>query len=254
MSDHSALEAVRELLPPGWRRSTREAVDRLYSLRTGGEEDRRGVRRFNILYGGVKVLARSLRPEEVYDALEDDLRLYVAERATRRVFVHAGVVGWQGQAILIPGRSFTGKTTLVAELVKAGATYYSDEYAVLDVGGRVHPYARPLSLRSEEGAGARTRVRVEELGGRAGSGPLPVGVVVVTSYERGMRWRPRRLSPGEGVLEMLANTVSARRVPGRVLAALSEVAGRAAILAGTRGGAERTAAAILGFSAAASRP
>jgi hypothetical protein len=31
----------------------------------------------------------------------------------------------------------------VAELVRAGATYYSDEFAVLDSRGRVHPFPRP---------------------------------------------------------------------------------------------------------------
>ena len=244
MSDPSALDAVRELLPPGWRRSPRAAVDGLYSLRTGVEMTRRGVRRFNLLYRGAGLLARSLKSEDVYNVFESDLRLYVAERAPRRVFIHAGVVGWKGRAILIPGRSFTGKTTLVAELVRAGATYYSDEYAVLDADGLVHPYARPLALR--EGDGLRqTRRRVEEFGGRAGKGPLPVGLVVVTRYERGARWHPRRLTPGEGVLEMLSNTVSARRSPERALTVLSKVADRAVILNGTRGEASRAAASIL---------
>jgi predicted ATPase len=44
----------------------------------------------------------------------------VATEAPRRVFVHAGVVGWKGQAILVPGRSYSGKTTLIAALMKAG--------------------------------------------------------------------------------------------------------------------------------------
>jgi hypothetical protein len=34
--------------------------------------------------------------------------------------------------------SYSGKTTLVSELIRAGATYYSDEYAVIDERGRVH--------------------------------------------------------------------------------------------------------------------
>lgn len=244
MSDPSALDAVRALLPPGWKRSPRAAVDRLYSLRTGGDGSRRGTHNFNLLYRGAGLIARSLRPEDIYNVLESDLRLYVAEMATRRVFVHAGVVGWKGRAILIPGRSFTGKTTLVAELVRAGAVYYSDEYAVLDARGLVHPYTRPLAVREEDGPG-QTRRRVEEFGGRAGKAPLPVGLVVVTRYERGGRWRPRRLTPGEGVLKMLADTVSARRNPERALTVLSKVADRAVILYGTRGEASRAAASIL---------
>lgn len=253
VSDASALEAVRALLPPGWRHSPRAAVNRLYSLCVGGEGSRRGTRHFNLLYRGAGLIARSLRLEDVYDVLESDLRLYVAERATRRVFVHAGVVGWEGRAILIPGRSFTGKTTLVAELVRAGAVYYSDEYAVLDARGFVHPYARPLAVR--EGDGPRqTRRPVEEFGGRAGKGPLPVGLVVVTRYEHGGRWSPRRLTPGEGVLEMLSNTVSARRSPERALTVLSNVADRAVILSGTRGEASRAAASILKTAGATGHP
>ena len=71
----------------------------------------------------------------------------VAERAPNHLFVHAGVVGWEGRAIVMPGASFAGKTTLVQAWLEAGATYYSDEFAVLDRAGRVHPFARPLTIR-----------------------------------------------------------------------------------------------------------
>ncbi len=99
--------------------------------------------------------------EQVMRALESDLQITVALNAKNRLFVHAGVVGWRSQAILIPGRTFSGKSTLVEALVRAGATYYSDEFAVLDSKGRVHPYTRPLSLR-ENDAKAR-RVAAEEI-------------------------------------------------------------------------------------------
>ena len=72
---------------------------------------------------------------------------FVAERAPDHLFVHAGVVGWEGRAIVMPGASFAGKTTLVQAWLEAGATYYSDEFAVLDRAGRVHPFARPLAIR-----------------------------------------------------------------------------------------------------------
>jgi uridine kinase len=41
--------------------------------------------------------------------------------------------------IAIPGRSFSGKTSLVTALVRAGAVYYSDEFAVIDRDGLVRP-------------------------------------------------------------------------------------------------------------------
>ena len=184
--------------------------------------------------------------EEVFDALEAHVQLHVAEAAPRRRFVHAGVVGWRGEAILIPGRSHSGKSTLVAALVAAGATYYSDEYAVLDERGRVHPYPKPLSLRAAPG-GRAIRHPVETLSRSAGSRPLPIGLMVVSHYKAGARWRPRRLSPGHGVLALLANTVSARRQPVAALATLQRVAANAIILKGGRGEASAVAPRLLKY-------
>lgn len=228
-----ALGLVREHIPPGCKPSPSRNVDRLYSLILGGAENRRGVRRFNVLYGNIARLIRTEDSDEALATFESDLQLYVAEMARRRVFIHAGVVGWKGQAILIPGRSFSGKTTLVAELVRAGATYYSDEYAVVDARGRVHPYARALQIR-ENGTGKQQKYSVEELGGKAGSKPLTVGMVVVSKYKQEAKWRPRRLSAGQGLLELLAHTVSARRQPQKALEALQQVATGSLIIKGVR--------------------
>ena len=90
------------------------------------------------------------------------ISLDVAEASPLRTFVHAGIVAWGKAAVLIPGRSFSGKTTLVAELVRAGATYYSDEFAVIDRLGMVYPYARPLQVRESD------RTLEEQAGGTFG--------------------------------------------------------------------------------------
>lgn len=234
----AALASVRERLPPGWRPARAQLVDRLYSLvvaRPGG---------WHRLWSDTAPLARDRTLEGILDSLESDLQLCVAERAPRRVFVHAGVVGWRGRAILLPGPSMSGKSRLVADLVRAGATYYSDEYAVLDLHGRVHPYARRLSIRGDRGLD-RSRWSAAALGGRTGTRSLPVGLVVVSRYRAGARWRPRRLSASEGALELLANTVSVRRDPPRALMAIQQVVLRAPVLRVVRGDARRTAGALL---------
>src|SRR4051812_21425503 len=236
--DPRALERLAQHLPPGTRPATAGAVERLYSVRLGGDNDgaaRRGLRRFKLLYANHSLLARTDDAEELFERFESDLQLAVAEGARRRVLVHAGVVGWRGRAILVPGRSFTGKTTLTAELVRAGATYYSDEFAVLDPEGRVHPYLKPLSVR-EGGTHRQRKVSVEEFGGRSAKGPLPVGLVVVSEFSDTARgWRPRALSLGQGSLALLSNTVPARRRPAEVLATLERVVRGAAVLRGARG-------------------
>jgi hypothetical protein len=228
------LEQVRPLLPPGWKPAQSPAVDYLYSLHVGGAGRAANVRNYNLLYAGSNRIGRSMEVKQIVETLESDLHLFVAEAAQRRVFVHAGVVGWRGRAILIPGRSFAGKTTLVAALVRAGATYYSDEYAVLDARGRVHPYPRWLSIR-EAGSERPRRCPPEALGGRTGSRPLPVGLIVVTNYRPGARWRPRALSAGRAALALLDNTVPALRKPAAVLDSLQQVVSCAPTLKGVRG-------------------
>lgn len=219
-------------------------VDRLYSIIIGGESSHRNVKRFNLLYADHVRIARSVDVNEVFERLESDLRLFVAEVARHRVFVHAGVVGWKGKAIIIPGRSYSGKSTLVSELVKAGATYYSDEYAVFDARGRVYPFPKPLEMR-DSGDWKQTKVGVEDFGGKTATKPIPVGLVMVTEYKAGAHWRPRALSGGQAVLALLANTVSARRQPEKALGTLQRAVARAQILKGVRGEAGKLAPTIL---------
>lgn len=249
VSDAGVLEILSAHFPPGWKPLDAHVVDRLYSvvatLTTEEPARRRGVRRLNLLYADTSQIERTHDFDDLLDIFESDLQLYVAVSARRRVFVHAGVVGWRGRAVIVPGRSFTGKTTLIAELVRAGATYYSDEYAVLDARGRVHPYARPLGVRAGETGGRQSKLAVEALGGRRGEKPLRPGLVVLSEYRMGARWRPRTITAGRGLLALVANTVAVRSRPKAALAALEQVASGSRIVRGARGEAAEVAASIL---------
>jgi hypothetical protein len=244
VNDPAILERLPEHLPPGWRYASSPVVDSLYSLIVGGASQNSSVRRYNLLYGGAARLARTMELDEVLQLLESSLRCSVALRARRRLFVHAGVVGWRGRAIVIPGRSMSGKTTLVEALVRAGATYYSDEYAVFDAQGRVHPYPKPLSIRQEPGKPPK-RYPVEVLGGHPGTKPLPVGLIAVTRYDAGARWRPRVLSPGQALLALLDNTLLARIRPGTALATLQCVVPAALTLQGKHANAQEVIGPLL---------
>jgi hypothetical protein len=245
VSSPEIMDRIEGVLPPHAKPARGPRVGCLYSLIVSGTKVGSNVRRFNILYADAVPLARTKNTDLVLEALERDLQLHVAERARRRVFVHAGVVGWRGRAIVIPGRTTSGKTTLVKALVEAGATYYSDEYAVLDERGRVHPYPKPMSVR-ENGGGRAKKILPEALGGTTGVRPLPVGLVVATSYREGARWRPRALSPGRAVMELLAHTVSARRDPERAFATLRSATAAATVIKGARGEADEIAEVLLG--------
>ena len=245
VSSPEILDRIEGVLPPHVKPARGPRVDGLYSLIAGGTKVGSKRRRFNILYVGARRLARTRDTDEALDALEGHMQIHIADHARGRVFVHAGAVGWRGRAILVPGRTMTGKSTLIKALVEAGATYYSDEYAVLDKHGRVHPYPKALSMR-QEGGGRPKKIHPEDLGGPAGVRPLPVGLVVATSYRPGVRWRPRPISSGRAVMELLNHTVPARRDPERVFATLSSAVAEATVMKGARGEAAETAEVLLG--------
>lgn len=156
--------------------------------------------------------------------LYDHLHGTIALHAPEHLFIRAGVVGHAGGALVIPGRGLTGKTTLVTELVRAGATYYSDEFAVIDEHGLVHPYPSPPYL---DAPGAGDREGGEEDGEpiRAQK-PLPIEAVVVTSYRPGAVWRPRRLSPGERMLALMSQAVPAQERPAQSMRAVKRALAR----------------------------
>ncbi|MGQ0592300.1 MAG: hypothetical protein ACT4QB_06515 [Gammaproteobacteria bacterium] len=250
VSDPGVLQRVADYLPPGFRVLPSATVDHLYSIWTGDDHSGSSDARFHRLYAGRHEVVRTLTMDDLLEHLESCLHHTVAAGARHKLFVHAGVVGWHGRAIVIPGASYSGKSSLVAELVRAGATYYSDEFAVFDRHGRVHPYRRRLSLRT---GGTKTRHAVEAPEGRAGARSLPVGLIAITAYRPEAHWCPESLTPAQAVLALLSNTVVARIRPQLALSTLGRVVPRALALESKRGEARETVAHLLHEVATASR-
>jgi len=230
----------------GWTRTTSSSADVTYALRRIRPDDQHSMAApVYELHCDRSLVRVTPDLEEIVEAFEDHAKLETALRAEGRLFVHAGAVSWEGRGIVLPGRSHAGKTTLVRALVKAGADYYSDEFAVLDRKGRIHPYALPLSIRAT-GTAQRRRMPVDLVGGRTGVRPVPVDLIVVTEYRAGARWRPRVLSCGQALLALMSNTVAARRRPEHSMPILRQTVLSAKAIHTPRGGdARRTAYALL---------
>jgi hypothetical protein len=204
------------------------------------------MRRSHRLYYGDLRIASNLDLDPVLDTLESHARLRVAARSRRGVFLHAGAVAWRGRGIVLPGASRSGKTTLVAELVRAGAGYLSDEFAVIR-GDRVVPYPKPLSVRTAGGGGQQRPVAASALGGWHQRRALPVGLVVLSTFEQGAAGRARRLPRGRALLSLLSHAVAARIAPQEVLAALEGLVRSAPVVRVKRGEAREAARRILGW-------
>ena len=195
---------------------------------------------------GETVTYDSLEPR-FYRFFDSLLRITVAEHAEDRVFVHAGVVGWRGRAIVIPANSFRGKSTLVSELVKNGAEYYSDEYAIFDPDGLIHSFPRDLALRYDDAGIKEKLVSPLEMGGKIGTSPIPVGLVLLTEYVENSVWEPERLSVGHGLMEMIPHAIPRIFNPEFTLKVLNTAISDAIILKSHRGEASLFAVELLSF-------
>ena len=243
VDDAALLPKLVERLPPGSRVcNPTQAAGLQYSIVTTDHEATSG-RPSWCVYAGDDLIATVSDQSQLLATFEGQVRFDVARLAARWTFVHAGVVEWNGRAIVIPGASYSGKSRLVEALVRAGAGYYSDEYAAVDSRGRVYPFAKPLTLRRDNGM--VDRIEAPDIGGIGGTRPIPVGLVVSTRYVPSARWQPRETSGGSTVLALLAHTLRAQIAPERVLRTLAEVAETAVMLEGERGEAHETAGELL---------
>jgi hypothetical protein len=238
VNDQRFLERIRSYLPPSIGSLRSSVVRRLYSFVVQRQADERNIQKYQLLYANQQLLRRAINEDELLDSFESDVNHYAAAETRQRFVLHAGVVGWKGRAIVMPGYSCTGKTTLVREFVRRGAVYLSDEFAVLDLRGYVHPYPTPLGVR-ESKERKQMRLSPTEIDCAIATKSLPVGLVLVTNFQKNARWRPASCSHAKGVLSMIANSFSVRENPEGVLNACANAIHSALVLKGVRGDAKK---------------
>lgn len=249
----SLLEPVAAILPTGWRPVTMEATHRRFRLEWLTAADSSVHREGFHLHDGDEFTRWAEDERMAVEGIETEIEHDIAEFADPWLFMHAGVVAWQGKAIVLPGASHAGKSTLTAALVEAGATYYSDEFAVLDPNGHVLPFPRRLSLRDGPlGPTGRLDLRHHAPCEDEPPVPLPIGLVAMLRYEANGELGARAMQPGEAIRELCQHMVAIQRRPADVLTTLNRVVQRKPVLDGTRGDAREAARWLLRHDVAVS--
>jgi hypothetical protein len=224
-NEPASMDDLRSLVPPHATQCPPDAVQHRLLLRrtAGGAYDvRYEIRGGETLseHDPLAWVATTVNRPFALAMVDSYVHNTVALHAPQHVFVQGAVMAHGGRALVMPGKPLTGRTTLVEALREAGLQYISDEYAVLDQDGRVHPYARPLNGRPVD-------VPVE---------PLPVGAVFVTSYWPDARWEPVRRSAGEGLLAVMAHVVGGQERPDLTLTAIKNALASASLIVESRRG------------------
>ena len=93
-NDPDLLEKLRNLLPADAKPYYGTVVDHYFSAILGGRVEGTRIRKFHLLYRNHITEFRSNKLDELLDAFEPAFRIAVAALAPRRIFLHAGVVGY----------------------------------------------------------------------------------------------------------------------------------------------------------------
>ena len=143
---------------------------------------------------------------------------------------------------LIVGCGYVG-LPLGAELVRQGATYFSDEYALIDAEGRAHPYPRPLLLRN--GGSEQAPTLPAELNAKVGGEPAPVGWILSLEYQVGGAWRIEPVPQSLALMALLRNTPHTLADSPQIVTWFQKAVASASCFAGRRGDAAEAASHIL---------
>jgi hypothetical protein len=174
----------------------------------------------------------------------DDVLYRINQEAIRRtgdyLLVHAAAASWRGRGLMFPAPADSGKTTLIAGLIRGGLRYLTDEAALIDQDGTLHPYPKTLSLRPPSmevipelqeslppefawRSRLKYHVRPQDLRPRAIGRPCPVGYVIVPRYARGSPTVLESLRRPEALMELATNCFNLNRFGAEGLALLAGV-------------------------------
>lgn len=200
---------------------------------------RREPRRYRLLRDDEQLIgSRSLA--DVIHQLMYQLVERVMERTDEFLLIHSGaVVSPRGDGILLPAEAGSGKTTLVAGLVRAGFGFLSDEVGVLDpLTRRLYPFPRAFNFKDgslsvfpdleaqDDGSPLRRGpgyTGLAKIRPGAGAGPSQVSFVIFPSHTPGVGTEVTALSPAETTKELWANAMNLPHFGARALPILAQV-------------------------------
>ncbi len=95
-------------------------------------------------------LEMSMPEEKLATFLQEKMMIFTYQSQRYLISLHAGAVEKNGNVLIMPAVSESGKTTLTATLLYHGFNLFSDEVTTLDYNGCVHPL--PFCMNIKEGS------------------------------------------------------------------------------------------------------
>lgn len=171
--------------------------------------------------------------------LTDRVIHHVAAAAVHHHCVHAAAVSCQGQAIIMPAHSGSGKSLLTAWLVANGFDYITDELILIDDEYGIGGIARPIQIKKKGMPAAKHLIRkgdgvlagvhsntvpIASFGGRASPRLRhAAGLVLFPEFRPGSGYALTPLDAAEAGMKIFASHINARNLPGHGFGSLMEL-------------------------------
>ncbi len=153
--------------------------------------------------------------------------------------IHAAAIGSENGAVLLPGKSGFGKSTLTAWLVSKGCNYLTDELVLLSGKNKqLFPFTRPFSMKIGSSAimSSFLHYGLEDIISGKGGFMLPhrlvnpefspltpaLALILFPEYRSGAPTELSRLSSAFGCAQLMECYVNARNIQGLGISQLAE--------------------------------
>ena len=220
--------------------ATDEAAAHVYSVVDDGA---RFKSRYAVYFDGQHIVRTPSEPLALTYLLWHLNRAVVAA-SDRYLLVHAAAAAVDGAAVLLPAAMNSGKSTLVAGLVRRGLDYLTDEAAAIDPTTKlVDPYPKAISIelgswdaldelrppadaRFDRFSDEQWRIVPDSVRPGSIADRCPARLVVSPRFQPAAKTRLERISRAEGVLVLAENSFNFASHGGAALDTLAAVVRR----------------------------
>lgn len=211
-------ELGRLLNAKGFKDGSPDGADNLVGFRL------EAVGSFFDLYQDDSILAEQQTLPLICEMVVTRVHPLLSQACPEYTFVRADTVqAPSGQGILLGGWTFTGKTRAAQKLMEAGASRWSEHYAVLDDTGALLPY--PSANKPKEG--------------------LKVGALMGLAYRPESPWLVNTSTPGQGAMQLMPLVVGPAEGMAKALPRLAAASSSSSVrYFGRRGPAEQVLEAL----------
>jgi hypothetical protein len=172
---------------------------------------------------------RLLQTGDAIYHLTDRIVFHIANSSQVAHCLHAAAVSHKQRALIIPGDSGHGKSSLTAWLVANGFEYITDELVLIDDDNKLEGVGRPIQIKASGVDAVSSLIKdeskvfpgslangltVDVLGGQFSQSEALLSLILFVKFEHNAGFSLEKLSSAQAGLKLMGSHVNARNMDG----------------------------------------